>query len=147
MGDHCEVDFGDYSDDADQVELWNERQVRARKPHVCTECREPIAVGDKYRYISYKFDGAMQSEYICQSCDEAKGEFDHRMCGGFFWESMREEWSNGANVQGCINRLETAKAKALMLRQWAKWQEAEAERERRSKAIVAARKEKSDAAS
>ena len=46
------------------------------------------------------------------------------------WESFRGEWDNGANLQSCLNRLESAKAKAHMRDQWLKWQDICAERTR-----------------
>lgn len=143
---YCDVDFSDESADCEPVEFHNTTTPVARKEHVCDECSEPIHKGDKYQKTAYKFEGRLGVDRLCGSCAESKAEFEYHVYGGDFWSHMREQWDSGANVQGCINRLTTARAKAHMLAQWAKWQEAEAERERRVKAIVAARTEKSDAA-
>lgn len=120
---HCEVDLTDACDDADVVEFVVTTDVeRSRKTHECSECGEPIPQGSSYRRACYKFEGKMWCERFCVSCKESMDEFGWTMLGaGLFWESMREEWNQGANVQGCMNRLTTAAAKAHMLRQWKKW--------------------------
>jgi hypothetical protein len=120
--DYCDVDLGQYSEDSDPVTCLIERDVSAaRKATKCTECGESIPVGAPYHRISYRFEGAFHRERLCAACLEVKREFGHQMLGGFLWEFMGEEWDNGANVQGCINRLATVAAKMLMHRQWLEW--------------------------
>lgn len=118
---YCDVDFSDATDDAEQVEFFNTTKPTARKPYLCFECKEYIPKGDRYQRTAYKFEGKMSLERLCLSCAEAKAEFDYNIFGGAFWEHMAEEWDNGANVQGCIARLTTARARALMLRMWQAW--------------------------
>lgn len=117
----CSVDFSDESDCVDPVEFFTKTTPKARKEHVCAECKEPIQKGERYTRIAYKFEGTMDCDRLCASCAEAKAEFEYHIFGGDFWREMREQWENGANVQGCINRLTTIKAKDLMHRQWLKW--------------------------
>jgi hypothetical protein len=117
----CDVDFSDESADADPVEFHDTTTPTARKDYVCDECREPICKGDKYQKTAFKFEGKLGVDRLCASCAEAKAEFEYHMYGGDFWAHMREQWDNGANVQGCINRLTTMRAKDLMHRQWLKW--------------------------
>lgn len=116
----CEVDFSDYSDDADPVEFWNRTTVKARKPHRCEECGTTIAVGNTYERHNYKFDGQMCSDAVCLPCREAATEFNHRVVGTL-WEMFREEWAHGAHLQACLGRLSTVHAKEHMRRQWLKW--------------------------
>lgn len=121
---HCEVDFTDYSDNADPVEFHHSTIVKhARKAHVCDECGGPIAIGESYRKIAYVFEGKFDVDRVCDPCREAGGEFGWNIMGGALWQMFEEEWDNGANLQGCLNRLETARAKEHMRQQWAKWQE------------------------
>lgn len=121
MSGYCEVDFSDTSDDVDQVEFFNEKRVMGRKAHTCIECGQPIAVGESHISRSYRFEGAFHSERVCDPCRETAAEFDFHICGGSLWFFMGKEWDNGANVQGCLNRLTTAHAKARMLSEWTKW--------------------------
>lgn len=138
---YCEVDFGDASDEADSVEFYSDRAVTARKPHVCCECGGPIAVGERHKLRAYKFDGEFHSERVCPPCQEAAGEFDYRLCGGSLWCMFAEEWDNGAHVQGCINRLETARAKEHMRQQFLKYEQRRADQRRRLRELRASRGE------
>lgn len=129
---YCEVDFTDACDDADPVEFVNTRYVVARKPQKCSECGGAIAVGERHRVSAYKFEGEFGSDRTCPPCAEAAGEFGYHMLGGDLWGMFREEWDNGAHIQACINRLETARAKEHMRQQWLRWQERRAEQRRQA---------------
>ena len=118
---HCDVDFSDYSDDADPVEFFTVKTVKARTSHTCSECRAPIAKGESYQRLNYKFEGKMGTDYVCEPCAETKGEFNYNIFGGNLWAHLREEWDNGAHIQACIARLETTRAKKHMRQQWLKW--------------------------
>lgn len=118
---YCDVSFSDESSDADSVEFFDTTTPTARKDYVCNECAEAIKSGEKYQRTAYKFEGKMSVDRLCEPCAEAKAEFEYYIFGGNFWRNMREQWENGANVQGCINRLTTVRAKTLMHRQWMKW--------------------------
>jgi hypothetical protein len=120
---YCDVDLEGYCDDAEPCEFVNVQTVaKSRKPHTCSECREEIPVRSPYVRISYKFDGRLGCDRLCVSCRETATEFDYTLVGsGALWSTMAEQWDNGANVQGCMNRLTTVAAKALMLRKWQKW--------------------------
>lgn len=120
---YCEVDFSDASDDAEPVQFYDSAIVKARKPHICTECGGAIQVGEEHRRISYKFEGAFSVDRMCEPCSETAGEFDFHIVCGLLWESFYNEWDQGAHVQACINRLTTARAKEHMRQQWLKWQE------------------------
>lgn len=125
-GNGCNVDFHNLSDDADPCDFWRVTTPRARKEHQCTECREPIAIGALYRRVSWKFEGQVGTDKVCEPCWESMQEFDYHIFGGDFWSHMREEWEQGANIQGCINRLVTVDAKIHMHRQWMCWKFPEA---------------------
>lgn len=45
-------------------------QRRARKPHTCCECHQPIRVGETYQYFHGVFDGSPYSEHMCSTCNE-----------------------------------------------------------------------------
>jgi hypothetical protein len=46
--------------------------VKARKPHKCCECFEPINVGDEYQYIFGVWDGEPSSYHTCEKCDDLR---------------------------------------------------------------------------
>jgi predicted RNA-binding Zn-ribbon protein involved in translation (DUF1610 family) len=127
----CEVDFSEASDDADPVEFHDSKTVKARKVHVCDECRGPIAMGESYTRSVCVFEGEFNMYRICAPCREASTEFNYNVFGGLLWEQFFDAWDNGAHIQACIQRLETARAKEHMRQQWLKWQEKRAEFKRR----------------
>lgn len=118
---YCEVDFSDA--DADPVEFCKRKTVTARKAHICSECGGPIAAGEHYQRVASVFEGEFGVDKICAPCQETAGEFGCHIVGGVLWEMLYEEWDQGAHVQACINRLESARAKEHMRQQWVKWQE------------------------
>ena len=120
---HCNVDFEDYSDDADPVEFHQTRFVLAKKAHTCSECRGVIAKGEQHRVTAYKFEGTFGMDRLCACCLEAADEFRYFIMGGDLWAMFREEWDRGAHLQSCLNRLTTARAKEHMRQQWVKWNE------------------------
>jgi hypothetical protein len=125
---YCEVDFSDQSEDADPVEFVDTRVVAARKPHKCSECGGAIVKGERHQVRAYKFEGEFYAERVCDPCREVAGEFGYSILGGGLWTHMADEWGQGARVQACINRLETARAKTHMRDRWLAWQDKERER-------------------
>lgn len=118
---YCEVDFGDASDDADQVEFHVSKTVRAKKEHRCDECGERIEKGEQYRRTVYKFEGEFSMDRCCTGCVEAAAEFHYFIMDGSLWSMFHEEWAQGARLQSCLNRLTSVKAKERMRAQWMKW--------------------------
>ena len=106
----------------DAATFYDERQRTARKPHKCYECDGPIAVGTRYHAVTGKWDGEIASYRFCEPCWEITGEFSESgRTFGIAWETFRDEWHNGATLQGCLNRLSSVAAKEHMARQWRKW--------------------------
>ena len=118
---YCDVDFSDASSELDPVEFFSITNPVARKGHECFECKETIPVGSRHQHAAYKFEGKFCSDRRCASCAEVAAEFGYFIFGGCLWSEMEEQWSNGANVQGCIARLTTVKARELMRRRWLRW--------------------------
>lgn len=42
--------------------------VRARKKHVCDDCGEPIAPGQRYQRNAAKIDGDFNATKLCRTC-------------------------------------------------------------------------------
>jgi len=61
---------------------------KARKEHVCSECREPIPKGMKYDYSSGIWDGRADSYKTCLLCVEIRNHF---ACEGWIYEAL---WSD-----------------------------------------------------
>lgn len=62
------------------AELPNVQSVairRARKQHVCCECLEPIAVGERYEIFEGCWDGEWQTYKTCLFCLRERNRWQH----------------------------------------------------------------------
>lgn len=48
--------------------VYHERQVRARKAHACSACRETIPAGTAYVRVTWVFDGSADGVKRCNRC-------------------------------------------------------------------------------
>lgn len=103
-----------YVGDYDGPEFWREEVRRARKPYKCDECRDPIAFGELYQYVSGKWDGEISAYRTCLTCAEVRAVFS---CDGFalmtLWDDIREqmfpEWDDMKAID-CLAKLKTQAA-------------------------------------
>jgi len=54
--------------DYDPPEFYRKRSPKARKEHRCEECNRPIKPGDRYEYVTAKWEGYLSSFRTCQRC-------------------------------------------------------------------------------
>ena len=59
---HCDNDYPTF---------YSEDERTCRKPRKCSECRRAIAPGERYVYISGKWDGDFNTFRVCAHCDAA----------------------------------------------------------------------------
>lgn len=57
----CSCDF-------DPAVFYRTRVVTARKPHKCEECSGEIRPGDKYEYVSAKWEYEIDTFHTCSHC-------------------------------------------------------------------------------
>jgi hypothetical protein len=96
--------------------------VIARKPHKCCDCNETIPIGTKHELLTYKFEGRFWRDRTCAICTEIGLAMS---CGGgwpsgFLWDSIREMVFPDM-TPGCLDRLQTARAKEVLLARWQAW--------------------------
>ena len=60
--------------DCEMPEFLNMRIVTAKKSHKCCECFGPIEAGQKYEYISGRWDGDFDVFKTCMRCSELRKE-------------------------------------------------------------------------
>jgi hypothetical protein len=119
MGEMCDVSLGDYDGDAPKV--FNSGIVTARKAHHCFECKAAIPPGGEYERVTGLWEGGWETYRFCLACSEISREFsDNGRSFGMLWDGMRENWQEGANLQGCLNRLSTVAAKTKLRDEWLK---------------------------
>ena len=88
MSDSCSyVSRGE----CDTLELYQEKDRKARKTHKCTECFREIVKGEVYRECSGMCDGYFSRYKICSDCASL---LDAYFCEGVtfeeMWDDMRE---------------------------------------------------------
>jgi len=54
--------------DGDNADVWDVTQRKARKPHKCDACHEPIAPGRTYTRTACLFDGSWDTWIRCERC-------------------------------------------------------------------------------
>lgn len=116
----CDVEID--CDCDEPAEVFIEKERCAAKPHRCCECRSAIAKGERHILITMKAEGDWDSFRVCLPCDEIAREFmSPRVVGGLLWQEFDYQWEEGANVQGCMNRVTTVAAKQKLLAKWREW--------------------------
>lgn len=100
------------------VFLYQEKDRKAQKQHVCFECKRIIQPGELYRKESGKWPDGFGTYKTCQDCMSIRNEF---FCSWIFGQ-VRDlfieelEWDLGFASEDCINRL-TKNAKEWVLGQ------------------------------
>ena len=61
---------------------------RARKPHVCCECRGAISKGDGYEYVVGIWGDKWLTFKTCEGCRDIRGAL---FCGGWTYGQMYED--------------------------------------------------------
>lgn len=97
-------------------------EPKARKQHICRECRRLILAGQRYRRFSGKFEGSMFCEKTCLDCVEILAAFN---CDGGaledgLWNDI-EQYVFPKMTTGCLDRLSTPETKKYLRDRWLKW--------------------------
>ncbi len=58
----------DYEQVDDPSDVWEEKEVRARKEHTCCECGKSINPGEQYGLAKSPFDGSWSTFRRCPAC-------------------------------------------------------------------------------
>lgn len=116
----CGVCIG-YEPDASS-EFYNSRICRAKKSHKCGECRREIISGQEYEYASGKFDNDFFTFKTCADCTSIRDAFNcsQSVMHGELWQEMGD-YGFQQMTTGCLNKVETASAKAYLVERWRKW--------------------------
>jgi hypothetical protein len=101
-------------DDYDSSGFQCSQTRRARKEHVCVECRETIAKGQTYEVFSQKFEGDISSVKTCAVCCEIRAAL---YCDGFYFGQMWEDIRNQLFPRftlACVEKLSSVAAKKTL---------------------------------
>jgi hypothetical protein len=115
----CTVCIGGGSDDV--MDFAQQTFPKAYKPHRCCECGRLIQTGTKHEKYTGKYDGGWDTYRTCMDCVYIR---DGLRCGqswmfGGLWEDIDQIWPEITTA--CLNRIETASAKAYLVERWRIW--------------------------
>lgn len=77
-------------DGCERVEIFQDSDRKARKPHHCTECGRAISIGEVYHYEAGKIEGTLDTYYTCQHCMVGRAWLLAN-CGGWVYTQILEE--------------------------------------------------------
>jgi hypothetical protein len=119
----CDVCIGGGDRDG-YPEFQEIKDVKARKPHKCVECRRVIEKGETYQRYSGKFDGAVFTDHTCEECASIRSVYscgEAWPCVGEMWSEMEDHGFAHLRMAGeCWDKLSAA-AKAKLLERWRAW--------------------------
>jgi len=105
--------------EGEYCETVREEHHKAKKRHICGECRELILPGDKYFAMGYDQNGKINNHNVCCDCDSVvKVFFKGYWVYGFIWEDLRcsfEEGDTAFNTPLIDQVTEKAKGKILSI--------------------------------
>jgi hypothetical protein len=80
----CECDY-------DPNRIWHDRWRKARKQHVCEECRETIEVGERYHYATFlTADGDWGDYTCCAPCHRIQQDYAPCCALGMLRDTIEE---------------------------------------------------------
>lgn len=74
-------------EDSKQPEFFKSKIVTAKNPHICSECHREIQPGEKYEYVSGKWEGCFDTFKTCEDCLSIRSSF---FCEGYMFGGMFE---------------------------------------------------------
>ena len=114
----------DYDSDENKFH-WAEVR-KARKAHVCCECRETIPAGARYEHVSAKSDDCVWSAKTCPTCLEIRQSL---VCGSWINGQLWEEIENGVFpawvIDGpfdCLAQIDSLEARNVLRERFKEWQ-------------------------
>lgn len=123
--------------EGEPCEFANVKYVKARKNHICTECKREIVKGEEYELIKGKFEGDLFTDKTCNDCLSVRRAFFCGGCAGQIWEELYIHFdeNDGAVDWDCVKEI-TPRARErlfeLIEKVWAKIEK----RETREKGIT-----------
>ncbi len=105
MGCYCDIGH-----DSNWPSFYAESMVRARKPHYCIECLEPIAIGETYQRVRGKWDGEVKVIKTCAHCADMRKEALDKTDGELAFGQLAC-WYSGV-IEGVADQMDRERAAA-----------------------------------
>jgi uncharacterized protein YfaT (DUF1175 family) len=90
-------------DDAESSDFSFSEARKARKVHICSECKRKILPKEKYMYFSFKVDNKISTNKTCQHCQVATRWLQKHCGGAVFYgviEDLENHYQEGYRVDG-----------------------------------------------
>lgn len=86
--------------------VWVEAKPRARKPHVCDDCRRTIDAGETYWRYTLLGEGPPFAWKRCAHCRALLHEidvtgWDGLICNGWAWDTEPRTWTEARWLASC----------------------------------------------
>lgn len=78
------------ADSADRCDFYTESNLKARKKHICGECRREINKGEQYQYVFGVWEGKPSYHKTCQHCVSAQAWLRNE-CGSWLFGGILED--------------------------------------------------------
>jgi hypothetical protein len=78
-----------------EAEFHTEKEVKARKTHICYECGREINKGEIYEKVFGKWDGLTHTYKTCFDCLSVRNEFFCSWYYGQVWSDLKEYLTPG----------------------------------------------------
>lgn len=121
----CDVCIGG---EGDPIQDYTIGLVTANCAVRCSECRRVISKGKEHERITGKYDGTRISWRTCMDCRNiATGLSCDGRVHGTLWTDLEgdgptDEYAAFNNFsEVCVGQVETASAKAYLVKRWQKW--------------------------
>jgi len=99
--------------------VWDAKQVKARKTHMCCECLRTIERGETYEQVSSLYDGRWSRFKTCKHCLIAR-EFLEVECDSYTARDVLEELREHYSEELIYRTMWLARAIIGMRRGWKK---------------------------
>jgi len=77
-----------YCDYEDGPECFVEENRKARKEHICCECRRIIKKNEEYEYVRGKWEGGFSTFKTCKQCAAIANDY---LCGCRIYGNLRDD--------------------------------------------------------
>lgn len=90
----CMIEHGD-----EAASVYEAKDTKARRNHMCSECRRTIQPGEIYERVGMLFDGRWSRFKTCAHCMAARSWLE-KVCGGFLHGCVKEDLLDHWNQVG-----------------------------------------------
>lgn len=118
----CGICIGGHDFDG-MIENLDMHLIRSRKMHKCYECRRDIQPGSECERGSGLWEGKFDAWHTCMDCYHIREGLncDGPASLGTMWDDIHDAFSYSSFTTACLDKVQTASAKAYLVERWQAW--------------------------